>query len=67
MEVDPHNKESSRVPTQQDDQKGIIPACVQPAEELLSIQLMPGELAKITKIGSQLSPTLVGQLTAFLQ
>ncbi|KAL0458640.1 UNVERIFIED_CONTAM: hypothetical protein Slati_0491200 [Sesamum latifolium] len=60
-------KESSRNSTQQDEQKGTIPAPVQPIEELLSIQLVPGEPDKITKIGSQLNPALVGQLTAFLQ
>ncbi|KAL0298781.1 UNVERIFIED_CONTAM: hypothetical protein Sradi_6537900 [Sesamum radiatum] len=31
MEVDPPSKESSRCSTQQDDQKGIVPARVQPA------------------------------------
>ncbi|KAL0440573.1 UNVERIFIED_CONTAM: hypothetical protein Slati_2540300 [Sesamum latifolium] len=33
----------------------------------MSIQLVPGEPDKTTKIGSQLSPTLAGQLTTFLE
>ncbi|KAL0395394.1 UNVERIFIED_CONTAM: hypothetical protein Slati_4505600 [Sesamum latifolium] len=33
----------------------------------MSIQLVLGEPDKTTKIGSQLNPTLAGQLTAFLQ
>ncbi|KAL2237694.1 UNVERIFIED_CONTAM: hypothetical protein Sindi_0961100 [Sesamum indicum] len=67
MEVDPPSKESSMDVTQQDSQKGAIPARVQPAEELLSIQLVPGEPDRISRIGSQLSPTLTGQLTVFLE
>ncbi|KAL0288014.1 UNVERIFIED_CONTAM: hypothetical protein Sradi_7111600 [Sesamum radiatum] len=58
MEVDLPSKKSSRSATQQEDQRGVVPARVQPTEELLSIQLVSGEPDKITKIGSQLSPTL---------
>ncbi|KAK4397173.1 Retrovirus-related Pol polyprotein from transposon.6 [Sesamum angolense] len=67
MEVDNPNKESSRNPSQSEDQGGAVPTRVQPAEELLSIQLVPGESDQITKIGSQLSLVLVEQLTIFLQ
>ncbi|KAL0349486.1 UNVERIFIED_CONTAM: hypothetical protein Sradi_4097800 [Sesamum radiatum] len=59
-EVDLSRKESSRNSTQQEDQRGVVPARVQPAEELLSIYLVPGESNKITKIGSQLNSTLAG-------
>ncbi|KAL0311674.1 UNVERIFIED_CONTAM: hypothetical protein Scaly_2919100 [Sesamum calycinum] len=44
-----------------------VPTRVQPAEELLSIQLVLRLPDKVTKIGSQLSPALAGQLTVFLQ
>ncbi|KAL0373553.1 UNVERIFIED_CONTAM: Retrovirus-related Pol polyprotein from transposon.6 [Sesamum radiatum] len=67
MKVDIPNKESNKNFPQQEDQRGVVSARVQPAEELLSIQLVPGEPDKIIKIGSQLSPILVGQLTTFLQ
>ncbi|KAL0411533.1 UNVERIFIED_CONTAM: hypothetical protein Slati_3743000 [Sesamum latifolium] len=67
MEVDIPNKESNKNFSKQEDQRGTVLARVQSVEKLLSSQLVLGEPDKITKIGSQLSPILVGQLTAFLQ
>ncbi|KAL0309068.1 UNVERIFIED_CONTAM: hypothetical protein Sradi_5849100 [Sesamum radiatum] len=66
MKVDLPSKENSKNSIRHDDQKGAIPAHVQPAKQLLSIQLVFGEPNKITKIGSQ-DPILAGQLTIFLQ
>ncbi|KAL0453854.1 UNVERIFIED_CONTAM: hypothetical protein Slati_1363500 [Sesamum latifolium] len=66
MEVDLPIKESGRNFTQQEDHRGAVRARVQLAEELLSIQLVLGDLDKITKIGFQMSPILAGQLTIFL-
>ncbi|KAK4397664.1 hypothetical protein Sango_1241900 [Sesamum angolense] len=43
-----------------------FPVRDKPTEELLSVQLVHGEPDKMTKIGSQLSPALAKQLTAFL-
>ncbi|KAL0373374.1 UNVERIFIED_CONTAM: hypothetical protein Sradi_3253100 [Sesamum radiatum] len=67
MEVDIPNKESNKNFPQQEDQRGAVPTRVQPAEELLSIQLVPREPDKIIKIGSQLSLRLAGQLITLLQ
>ncbi|KAL0444290.1 UNVERIFIED_CONTAM: hypothetical protein Slati_2151700 [Sesamum latifolium] len=49
MEVDPPSKESSKNSIPQDHQKGAVLARVQPAEELLSIQLVPGEPDKLSR------------------
>ncbi|KAL0339313.1 UNVERIFIED_CONTAM: hypothetical protein Sangu_1453400 [Sesamum angustifolium] len=65
MKVDLPSKENSKNSIPHDDQKGAIPAHVQPGKQLLSIQLVFGEPNKIT-IGSQ-DPILARQLTMFLQ
>ncbi|KAL0392974.1 UNVERIFIED_CONTAM: hypothetical protein Sradi_2520200 [Sesamum radiatum] len=54
MEVDIPNKESNKNFPQQEDQRGAVPARVQSAEELLSIQLVLGEPDRITKTTNDL-------------
>ncbi|KAL0401869.1 UNVERIFIED_CONTAM: hypothetical protein Slati_4216800 [Sesamum latifolium] len=67
MEVDTPSQGDRGDLSPQEEQQSIIPARVQPAEEVMSIQLVPGEPDNTTKKGSQLIPTLAGQLTTFLQ
>ncbi|KAL0378899.1 UNVERIFIED_CONTAM: hypothetical protein Sradi_3195400 [Sesamum radiatum] len=58
MEVDTPSPEDHESLPAQEAQRCVTPTPVQPAEELMSIQLVPGEPEKTTKIGSQLNPTL---------
>ncbi|KAK4382984.1 hypothetical protein Sango_2820400 [Sesamum angolense] len=67
MDVDPPSREKGKSPIQYDEQGNTVPACVLPTEELLSIQLISRESDTLTRIGSQLSPTLVGRLTTLLR
>lgn len=62
MEVDPprNNKDKGKKPMQYDEHGNEIcdPAQVQPIEDLMSIQLVPGDPEKTIRVGSRLGPEL---------
>ncbi|KAL0434019.1 UNVERIFIED_CONTAM: hypothetical protein Slati_2736200 [Sesamum latifolium] len=52
MEVDTPSPEEHESLPAQEEQRCVTPARVYPVEELMSIELVPGEPAKTTEIGS---------------